>query len=55
MSWVVRLADDAHEFLDSLNPKYQRQVAKNISEMERDPFRGDVKALQGEKWRGCYR
>lgn len=55
MKWVVRIADDAQAFIDSLPPKNRRQVSQSISQMEQDPFRGDVKSLQGGKWEGCYR
>ena len=55
MNWVVRIADDAQSFLDVLAPKLRRQIWRSISQMEEDPFRGDVKPLQGGKWHGCYR
>ena len=55
MNWVVRIADDAQAYIDGLLPKHRRQVSRSISQMEQDPFRGDVKSLQGGKWEGCYR
>jgi len=55
MNWVVRLADDAQATLTDLSPKHKGQVSKSISAMEHDPFRGDVEALQGKEWHGCYR
>ena len=55
MSWVVRIADDAQLFLDSLPNKVRRQISRNIGAMEQDPFQGDVKALQGKAWKGYYR
>jgi mRNA-degrading endonuclease RelE of RelBE toxin-antitoxin system len=55
MNWVVRIADDAQRVLDELRPKLRRQVTQSISQMEQNPFHGDVKALQGMKWQGCYR
>ena len=55
MNWVVRIADDAQAFINGLPPKARRQVSHSISEMEDDPFRGNVKALQGKVWKGYYR
>jgi mRNA-degrading endonuclease RelE of RelBE toxin-antitoxin system len=55
MSWVVRISDDAQQFIDRLTPKARHQVSRSISQMEHDPFQGDVKALQGKAWRGYYR
>ena len=55
MSWIVRVADDAQLFVGRLPDKVRRQVSRSISQMEADPFQGDVKALQGKAWRGYYR
>lgn len=55
MNWVVRVADDAQTCIDGLPPKFRRQVSQSISQLEEDPFRGNVKPLQGGKWHGCYR
>jgi mRNA-degrading endonuclease RelE of RelBE toxin-antitoxin system len=55
MDWVVRIAEDAQEFVDSLPPKPRRQIATSITQMEEDPFRGDVKPLKGQRWDGSYR
>jgi len=55
MNWVVRIADAAQLFIDGLPDKARRQVARSISQMEHDPFQGDVKALQGKAWKGYYR
>jgi len=49
------VSDDAQEFVDRLPPKPRRQVTRSISQMEQDPFRGDVLPLQGEAWKGYYR
>jgi mRNA-degrading endonuclease RelE of RelBE toxin-antitoxin system len=49
------VADDAQLFIDHLPNKIRRQVSRGISQMEQDPFRGDVKPLQGEVWKGYYR
>lgn len=55
MNWVVRIANDAQAFLDGLPTKARDQVSRSITEMEQDPFRGDVKALHGKEWKGYYR
>jgi mRNA-degrading endonuclease RelE of RelBE toxin-antitoxin system len=55
MRWVVRVAEDAQIFIDTLPDKARRQVARSISQMEEDPFHGNVKALQGKEWQGFYR
>jgi len=55
MAWVVRIADDAKLFIDGLPPKARRQLSRSITQMEQDPFQGDVKALQGKAWKGYYR
>jgi mRNA-degrading endonuclease RelE of RelBE toxin-antitoxin system len=54
MNWVVRIADDAQVFIDHLPAKIRRQVSRSISQLEQDPFQGDVKALQGRAWKGYY-
>lgn len=55
MKWVVRVADDAQLFIDGLPNKARRQVSRSISQMEQDPFQGDVKPLQGKVWKAYYR
>jgi len=55
MNWVVRIADDAQLFIDGLPEKARRQIARSVGQLEQDPFRGDVKPLQGPAWRGYYR
>ena len=55
MNWVVKYADEARAFLNSLPEKARRQLGKSIDQMREDPFRGDVKALQGPAWKGYYR
>jgi mRNA-degrading endonuclease RelE of RelBE toxin-antitoxin system len=55
MNWVVKLSDEAQQFINQLPPKSRRQVTRSITQMEQDPFRGDVLPLQGEEWKGYYR
>jgi mRNA-degrading endonuclease RelE of RelBE toxin-antitoxin system len=55
MEWVVRVSDDAQLVIDNLQKKARRQVSNSINQMKRDPFHGDVKALQGKQWKGYYR
>lgn len=55
MKWVVRISNDAQTFIDSLAGKVRRQVTHSISQLEDDPFHGNVKPLHGKAWRGWYR
>ena len=55
MNWVVRIADDAQLFIQNLPDKTRRQVSHSISQLEQNPFRGDVKPLKGKEWKGHYR
>jgi hypothetical protein len=55
MNWLVRVAEDPQLFIDGLPAKARRQVSRSVSQMEQDPFQGDVKALQGKAWKGYYR
>ena len=49
MPWIVRLADDAQLFIENLPEKVRRQVSRSLSQLEEDPFRGDVKPLKGNE------
>jgi mRNA-degrading endonuclease RelE of RelBE toxin-antitoxin system len=51
----VRLAREAEKQLRKLPPDRQVLITKHLREMREDPFRGDVKALQGKEWKGKYR
>jgi mRNA-degrading endonuclease RelE of RelBE toxin-antitoxin system len=55
MNWVVRVPDDVQAFIDGLPAKSRRQVSRSISQLEEDPFRGDVRPLHGPAWKGYYR
>jgi mRNA-degrading endonuclease RelE of RelBE toxin-antitoxin system len=55
MDWVVRISDDAQVFIDRLPHKARRQVSNSITQLEKDPFHGNVKAMQGKQWQGYYR
>jgi mRNA-degrading endonuclease RelE of RelBE toxin-antitoxin system len=52
MTWSVRIADNTRLFIESLPDKARRQVSRSISQLEDDPFRGDVKPLQGHGMEG---
>jgi mRNA-degrading endonuclease RelE of RelBE toxin-antitoxin system len=49
MSWTVRVAQDAQAFIRGLPDKTRRQVSRSFSDLELDPFRGDVKPLKGKE------
>lgn len=55
MNWTVRLSKEAAKQLEKLPFDRQDLIRKRLREMREDPFRGDVKALKGKKWKGRYR
>ena len=55
MPWTIRVADDAQLFIENLPEKVRRQVSRSVSQLEEDPFLGDVRPLQGKEWKGYYR
>ncbi len=55
MSWVCDLTDDAKRDLRNLPKPIQKHVARALDQMQTNPFQGDVKALQGEEWKGVFR
>jgi mRNA interferase RelE/StbE len=60
MNWSLQLAGPAQKEFRKLSPRDQARVRAALVAMERDPFQGDVKRLQGQPsgWRrrvGNYR
>jgi mRNA-degrading endonuclease RelE of RelBE toxin-antitoxin system len=55
MSWACELTADAERDLKDLPKAIQKRVARVAGRMADDPFQGNVKALQGEEWKGVYR
>jgi mRNA-degrading endonuclease RelE of RelBE toxin-antitoxin system len=55
MSWVFELTEDAEQDLRKLPKAVQKRVVRVVTQMESDPFQGDVKALHGEEWKGVFR
>ena len=55
MPWTIRVADDAQLFIENLPEKVRRQVSRSVSQLEEDPFLGDVRPLQGKEGKGYYR
>ncbi|HYW42765.1 MAG TPA: type II toxin-antitoxin system RelE/ParE family toxin [Bryobacteraceae bacterium] len=55
MSWACEFAPDATKDIRNLPKAIQNRVARVLGQMAGDPFQGDVKALQGETWKGVYR
>jgi len=53
MSWACELTEDAEQDLRKLPKAIQKRVARALTQMESNPFQGDVKALHGEEWKGC--
>lgn len=52
MSWACEFAQAAKDDLASLPKAIQKRVARVTTQMAADPFQGNVKALQGEEWKG---
>lgn len=55
MNWVFEFSKDADKDLRDLPRAIQKRVARVIAQMAADPFQGNVKALQGEEWKGVFR
>jgi mRNA-degrading endonuclease RelE of RelBE toxin-antitoxin system len=55
MNWACELTDDAKRDLHDLPDAVQKRIARMLDQMQDDPFLGDVKALQGEEWKGVFR
>ena len=55
MTWVCELTEDAEQDLRKLPKAIQKRVARVLTQMESDPFQGNVKVLHGEEWKGVYR
>jgi hypothetical protein len=54
MNWVVRTADEPQVFIQDLPGRTRRQISRSNSELEQDPFWGDVKPLKGKERKGYY-
>ena len=55
MPWRVDLSKDAEKALDRLPRDLHDRLAQAFDELETDPFRSNIKALKGPKWKGRYR
>jgi len=55
MSWICELTDDAKRDLRELPKAIRKRVARTLDQMQTNPIQGDVKALQGEEWKGVFR
>jgi len=55
MGWTVDLSRDAESELRRLPRDIRERMERAIDDMERDPFRSNVKALKGPEWKGRYR
>jgi mRNA-degrading endonuclease RelE of RelBE toxin-antitoxin system len=54
MSWACDLTDDAKRELRDLPKPIQERVARALDQMQTNPFQGDVRALQGDEWKGVF-
>lgn len=55
MNWVCDLTKDAEDDLRGLPKAIQKRVARVLTQMETDPLLGNVRALQGDEWKGVFR
>jgi mRNA-degrading endonuclease RelE of RelBE toxin-antitoxin system len=55
MSWDCEFTEDAEQDLNGLPKAIQKRVGRVLAQMATDPFQGNVKALQGEEWKGVFR
>ena len=55
MPWTVELSEDAGKDLARLPRGVRERLKRAIGDMERDPFRSNVKPLKGPEWQGRYR
>jgi mRNA-degrading endonuclease RelE of RelBE toxin-antitoxin system len=55
MSWVCELTEGATRDLRNLPKAIQKRAARVLTQMAADPFQGNVKALEGEEWKGVFR
>jgi mRNA-degrading endonuclease RelE of RelBE toxin-antitoxin system len=55
MSWVVELSASAERDLRRLPRDARDRLSRALDELERDPFRGDVRPLKGPEWAGRHR
>ena len=55
MSWVCEITGGAKRDLRGLPKAVQQRVAHVLDQMAGDPFQGNVKALQGQQWKGVFR
>jgi mRNA-degrading endonuclease RelE of RelBE toxin-antitoxin system len=54
MNWVCRFSANAEQDLRGLPRAIQKRVARVLTEMDADPFHGNVRALQGPEWKGAF-
>lgn len=47
MEWTVVLAGPARKSLDRIPAKDRKRILSALSEMQQNPFQGDIRKLQG--------
>jgi len=55
MSWTVRLAKDAAQYLKRLPRDHRERLAKALEELAEDPRKGDVKPIKSGRFKGALR
>jgi len=55
MTWNVKVHVEAAKQLDAIPPDRRKRILNDIDELGDDPFRGLVKPLKGNEYKGRYR
>jgi len=55
VNWVCELSEDTKKDLGDVPKAIQKRVARVLTQMEADPFQGNVKALKGDEWKEVFR
>ncbi|MCI2430365.1 hypothetical protein LM602_05170 [Candidatus Acetothermia bacterium] len=55
MSWICRLSKEAAKQFRSLPRDRQYQLGQAFQQMEKDPFKGDVRPVKSGKLQGSLR
>jgi mRNA-degrading endonuclease RelE of RelBE toxin-antitoxin system len=55
MNWLCELTEDGEEGVRKLPKPIQKRVARILTEMEIDAFRGNVRPLQSATWKDVFR
>ena len=55
MSWTIRIAKDAADYLRRLPRDHRERITKALNEMKEDPRKGDVRPIRCGRFKGTLR